>query len=398
MDNKALLLNKNRITSIDLLRGLVMVIMALDHTRDYFHAEAFIYDPTNLQKTTVVLFFTRWVTHFCAPVFMLLAGTSAFISGQKKTKKELSVFLLKRGLWLIFLEFTVLNFAWFFNIHFSFLGLQVIWALGVCMICLSGLIFLPQKIILFLGLTLVAGHNLLDNFHVPGNSIKALCWGILHERRPFTFGSFTINTSYPVLPWIGLMALGYCLSNIFVPGFDAARRKRILIYLGLASVVLFILIRYINRYGDLIPWAYQSSPAFSFLSFLNVTKYPPSLDYILITVGPALLFLAFAEVPLNRFTKIISIYGRVPLFYYLIHIYVIHLSAMLAAVLTGYKWTDMTSFNRGIHSVQNLSGYGFSLGIVYLIWISITAALYPVCKWYDGYKSTNKEKWWLSYL
>jgi uncharacterized membrane protein len=392
------LMNKGRITSIDLLRGLAMIIMALDHTRDYFHADAFVYDPTNLQKTTVLLFFTRWITHFCAPVFVLLAGTSAFISGQKKAKKELSLFLLKRGLWLVFLELTVVNFAWFFNIHFSYFGLQVIWALGVGMICLSGLIYLPKKAILFTGLVLVAGHNLLDNFHVSGNSLEAFGWGILHERRLFTFGNVNIRSAYPLLPWIGLMALGYCIGNIFIAGFNPAKRKRILIYLGSASVLLFIVIRFINIYGDLFPWAQQSSYIFSFLSFINVTKYPPSFDFLLITVGPALLFLAFTEKSSNRITKIISIYGRVPLFYYLIHIYVIHLLAMLAAVLTGYKWTYMTSFTHGIHFVPNLKGYGFSLGIVYLVWIAVVVSLYPICKWYDGYKTKHKEKWWLSYL
>jgi uncharacterized membrane protein len=391
-------LSKNRITSIDILRGLVMIIMALDHVRDYFHADAFVYDPTDIQKTTVLLFFTRWVTHFCAPVFMLLAGTSAFISGQKKTKKELSLFLLKRGVWLVFLELTVLDFAWFFNINFSYIGLQIIWALGVCMICLSGLIYLPKKAILFIGLVLVAAHNLLDSFHVSGNSLEAFGWGILHERRIFTYGNINISTSYPLLPWIGLMALGYCLGNIFTAGFDAEKRKRILIYLGSASVLLFIILRFINIYGDLIPWSQQSSGTFSFLSFINVTKYPPSLDYLLITAGPALLFLAFTENPLNWFTKIISTYGRVPLFYYLIHIYIIHLLAMLAAVLTGYRWTDMTSFTRGLHFVTHLKGYGFSLGIVYLIWITVVVSLYPICKRYDEYKTKNREKWWLSYL
>ena len=375
-----------------------MIIMALDHTRDYFHADAFVYDPGDIHKTTALLFFTRWITHFCAPVFMLLAGTSAFLSGQKKTKKELSLFLLKRGLWLVFLELTVLDFAWFFNIHFSYIGLQIMWALGICMICLSGLIHFPKKAILFIGLVLVAAHNLLDNFHVSGNSLEAFGWGLLHERRIFTFGNININTSYPILPWIGLMALGYCLGNLFVKGFDAAKRKRILICLGSASVLLFIIIRVINIYGDLFPWTQESSFMFSFLSFINVTKYPPSLDFLLITVGPTLLFLAVSERSSNRVTKIISIYGRVPLFYYVIHIYVIHLLAMLAAVLTGYRWIDMTSFPRNIHSATNLKGYGFSLGIVYLIWIFVVVSLYPLCKWYDRYKTKHKENWWLSYL
>jgi uncharacterized membrane protein len=391
-------IKQKRITSIDLLRGAIMIIMALDHTRDYFHAGAFVNDPTDLHTTTAALFFTRWITHFCAPIFMLLAGVSAFISGQKKTKKELALFLLKRGLWLIFLELTVLNFAWFLNIHFSYISLQVIWALGACMVCLSALIYLPKKVLLITGFVLVAAHNLLDNFHVTGNNLEAFGWSILHERHLFTLGSMKINISYQLIPWVGVMALGYCLGNIFITGFDAAKRKRILIYIGSLSLVLFIIIRYINVYGDLVPWTQQSSGLFSFLSFINVTKYPPSVDYLLITEGVALLFLAFTENLSNGFTKIISIYGRVPMFYYLAHIYLIHLLAIPAAVYLGYRWTDMTSFTNGIHFAPHLKAYGFNLGIVYLIWISIVASLYPLCKWYDGYKTKHKEKWWLGYL
>jgi uncharacterized membrane protein len=375
-----------------------MIIMALDHTRNYFHAGVFVNDPTDLHKTTLVLFLTRWITHFCAPVFILLAGTSAFISGKKKTKIELSLFLLNRGVWLIFLELTVLNFGWFFNIHFSFINLQVIWALGACMICLSGLIYLPLKIMLTTGIVLVVTHNLLDNFHVPGNSTGAFAWSILHERHFFTFGNMNIQVAYPLLPWIGWMALGYCLGNLYTLRFTAGYRKGIFICLGSAGLVLFIILRCINIYGDPVPWSPQSSVTFSFLSFINVTKYPPSLDYLLITGSVALLFLAFTENVSGRFTSIVSTYGRVPMLYYLVHIYLIHLLALPAAVIAGYQWTDMVSFTRGIHFVPGLRAYGFNLAIVYLVWIAVVASLYPLCKWYDGYKTRHKEKWWLGYL
>ena len=388
----------HRILSIDLLRGVIMIIMALDHVRDYFHTDAFLFNPTDLDRTNVVLFFTRWITHFCAPVFVLLAGTSAFLSGQRKTKNELSAFLLKRGIWLIFLELTVVNFAWFFNTHFSFELLAVIWTLGVSMICLAGLIFLPKRAILITGIILVAAHNLLDTVHVPGNSIESFGWGVLHEEEVFTFGHLTIFTAYPVMPWIGVMALGYCLGSLFTADVDAIKRKKILIGLGLGSLIIFIVIRIINIYGDPVPWSHQASGTFTFLSFINVTKYPPSLDYLLITLGVAMLFLAFTEKPLNRFTKIISVYGRVPMFYYLIHLYVIHLLAMLAAVWLGFKWTDMTSFTTWVDFSPNLKGYGVSLWVVYLIWLMIVVALYPLCKWYDRYKTAHKEKWWLAYL
>ncbi len=387
-----------RVKSIDLLRGLVMIIMALDHIRDYFNADAFLFDPLNLQKTTVLLFFTRWITHFCAPIFVLLAGTSAFISGQRKTKKELSGFLVKRGLWLIFLELTVVNFSWFFNIHFTFLLLAVIWTLGICMICLAALIFLPKKIILCIGIILVGFHNLLNNTHFQDNNFMGFIWGFLHDQKLFHLGRFNILMAYPILPWIGVMALGYCLGELYAKGYDANKRKKILLKIGTLSILLFIILRSINIYGNIIPWSAQSSPAFSFLSFLSISKYPPSLDYLLLTEGVALIFLALTENISNRLSKFISVYGRVPMFYYLLHIYLIHIIALMAAVLTGHPWTDMTSFYTWISYMPNLSGYGFGLGIVYLIWISVVLFLYPICKWYDGYKSSHRDKWWLSYL
>ena len=375
-----------------------MIIMALDHTRDYFHEGAFLFDPTDVTKTTVILFFTRWITHFCAPIFVLLAGTSAFISGQRKTKKELASFLLKRGLWLIILEETLVNFEWFFNTGFSFFIFGVIWVLGLSMIFLAGMIFLPKKLILAIGLIMVFAHNLLDKTHFNGKDTMGFLWGILHERKVFHLGHINIAEAYHLIPWLGVMALGYCLGSIFASGFDRAKRKKILLQLGISSLVLFIIIRSINVYGNLQPWEVQPSPVMTLLSFLNISKYPPSLDYLLITEGFALLFLALTEHITNRLTKFISVYGRVPMFYYLSHILLIHLLAILAASLTGFRWTDMTGFTAWIDLMPNLKGYGFNLGVVYLIWIFVVLVLYPFCKKYDQYKSTHKEKWWLSYL
>ena len=221
-------LTTTRIKSIDVLRGLIMIIMALDHTRDYFNADAFLFDPLDLSKTTVPIFFTRWITHFCAPIFILLAGTSAFISGQRKTKKQLASFLVKRGLWLIFLELTVVNFAWFFNIHFTFFLLAVIWALGICMICLAGIIFLPRKAILWLGIILVAGHNLLDNIHFPGNNLMDYFWSFLHEQNYFQIGNHGVLFAYPLIPWVGVMALGYCMGELFSNNYDPVKRRKII--------------------------------------------------------------------------------------------------------------------------------------------------------------------------
>ena len=392
------LVKKKRIGSIDLLRGLIMVIMALDHTRDYFHADAFVFDPLDLTKTTVPLFFTRWITHFCAPIFILLAGTSAFISGQRKTKKQLSAFLFKRGLWLIFLELTVVNFSWFFNIHFSFILLAVIWALGVCMIFLSVLIFLPRSLILITGLILVCAHNLLNPIHYPDPNATGFVWGLLHDQKFFTIGHFTFMLAYPIIPWIGTMALGYCLGSLYADGYDANKRKDWLLGMGLSCLVLFVILRAINIYGNGEPWANQSSFAFNLLSFINITKYPPSLDYLLVTEGFALLFLGFSEKANSGLTKVLSVFGRVPLFYYVLHIYLIHIIAVFAAVFTGYTWTDMTGFTTWISYMPVLKGYGFNLAVVYLIWLAVVVALYPLCKRYDRYKSANRDKWWLSYL
>ncbi len=392
------LVKSKRITSIDLLRGFIMIIMALDHVRDYFHADAFLYDPLDLNKTSVLLFFTRWITHFCAPIFILLAGTSAFLSGQRKSKKELAGFLVKRGIWLIILEETAINFSWFFNIHFTFFILGVIWVLGLSMICLAALIFLPRKWILGIGLLMVFGHNLLDAVHFNGHNLAGFLWGAIHERKVFAIGDAQIGEGYQFIPWAGVMALGYCLGSIFANGFDEARRKKILLQLGIGSWILFIIIRYINVYGNLLPWTTQVSPVRTILSFLNLTKYPPSLDYLLVTEGFAFIFMALTENLSNRVSRVISVYGRVPMFYYIIHIWLIHLFALGLVVLQGHPWTDMTAFTSWVDGMPDLKGYGLPLSGVYLVWITLIIVLYPLCKKYDRYKSGHKEKWWLSYL
>ena len=382
-----------RVQSVDLLRGIVMVIMALDHTRDYFHSSAQLYDPTDLSQTSVYIFLTRWITHFCAPVFMFLAGTSAFLVGQRKSKKQLSFFLFTRGLWLIFLELTVVYFGWSFNINFPISALLTIWALGVGMVVLSVIIYLPFKLIVAIGILIVAGHNLLDDIHVPGNSFTALLWNVLHDPRAIDVNGHLIITGYPVLPWIAIIILGYCFGSFYKKEVTAEKRKKYLLLIGTAAIVLFLVLRAGNLYGDQQLWSHQKSGLFTFLSFINVTKYPPSLLYALITLGPAIIFLAFAEKPLNIFTKFITTFGRVPMLYYLTHIYLIHLMAMLAAYLTGFGWRPMIA-----DIFPQVKGYGFSLFVVYLVWIGVVLLLYPLCRWYDKYKIAHKQKWWLSYL
>jgi uncharacterized membrane protein len=392
------ILTKNRIASVDLLRGLIMIIMALDHVRDYFHAGTFLYDPLDLQKASVPLFITRWITHFCAPVFMLLAGTSAFLNGQKKSKKELSGFLLKRGLWLVFLEIVIINFGWNFNIKFPNFLFVTIWALGISMIVLAALIHLPKKIILVTGILLVAGHNLLDNVHVSGTELPAFGWSLLHEQNFFFWHGEGFLVGYPLVPWIGVMPLGYCLGQLYATGYNAGKRKKKLLIMGASLIVLFIIIRAINIYGDPSAWSYQKNAIYTFLSFIKATKYPPSLLYILMTLGPALLFLAFTENLQGTAVKIVSVYGRVPMFYYIIHIYLIHLLAMIASGLfTNVGWQNW-ALRQPIWFNTDLKGYGFSLRVVYLVWFVVVIALYPLCKRYDRYKQAHKEKWWLSYL
>lgn len=391
-------LTKPRIQSIDLLRGLVMIIMALDHVRDYFHEGAYVYDPLDLDKTTPALFFTRWITHFCAPVFMFLAGTSAFIIGQKKTKKELSVFLMKRGLWLILLEFTVFNFAWNFDITFTNICFIVIWALGVSMFVLGLLIYLPLKLILVFSVLIIAGHNLLDGIIVNGNTLPAFGWALMHQQNFFSCMGKNVLVGYPLIPWIGVMSLGYCFGSLYAPTVEAAKRKKVLLLLGGGAVVLFVLLRLMNVYGDPFPWTSQSTALKTVLSFIKVNKYPPSLLYLLITLGPSLIFLAFTEQASSKISKIVSVYGRVPMFYYILHIYLLHLVTMVAAGLfTNFSWR-VWILKEPLWFTQSLKGYGFSLSIVYLVWLGIVISLYPLCKWYDRYKQNHKEKWWLSYL
>jgi uncharacterized membrane protein len=387
-----------RIESIDLLRGLIMIVMALDHVRDYFHAGAFVSDPLDLNTTTPVLYFTRWITHYCAPLFMFLSGASASLVGQRKGNAYLTRFLITRGLWLIFLELTVVCFAWFFNPTFTTQLLGVIWALGFSMIFLAGFIHLPKWLIVSIALVMVFGHNLLDGVQANSSTAASFGWSVLHQFNFFNFGAFTIIAAYPLIPWIGVMALGYCLGGIYKKEEDAQKRKRFLLLLGVISVVLFAALRYSNVYGDPFKWTEQPSGLYTIFSFLSVTKYPPSLLYLLVTIGPGLIFLAITENVNGSVARRIKTIGRVPMFYYLAHLYLIHISALIAAVASGRSWTDMVNFGTWITGESKLQGYGFSLGITYAVWAVLVIVLYYLCKRYDRYKSSHREKWWLSYL
>jgi uncharacterized membrane protein len=329
---------------------------------------------------------------------MLLAGTSASLIGQKKNKKELSVFLIKRGLWLIFLEMFVVNFGWNFNITFPMFFFITIWALGLSMIILAGLIHLPKKLILGISVVIILGHNLLDGIHVPGSSLEAFGWSLLHDQQFFMWHKEILLVGYPIVPLMAVMSLGYCLGDWFSAGYDVGKRQRNLLIAGSCCIVVFIVLRYTNLYGDPVKWAPQKDAFFTFLSFIKVNKYPPSLLYVLLTVGSAFLFLSFTEKLKGGIVNVVSVYGRVPMFYYLIHIYVIHLVAIVASAFTpGQDW-KIWFLKQPIWFTTNLKGYGFSLPVAYLIWIAIVVAMYPLCKRYDAYKQANKGKWWLSYL
>lgn len=387
---------RKRITSIDMLRGLVMILMALDHIRDYFHYDAFLFTPTDLTKTNGALFLTRFLTHFCATVFVFLAGTSAFFVGQRRDKKSLSVWLLKRGFWLVFVEFTIIKFAWFFKLDFSVLLFMVIWILGVSMIFLAGFIHLPKKPMIALSVLVILGHNALDGM-MPGGSFMSGLWSFLHVYSEVPLGNIQLFVAYPILPWVFVMPLGYYFGELYKPSISSEFRVKRLWQLGVSITLAFFILRFVNIYGDPYPWSTQKSFDFTLMSFFKLTKYPPSLLYLLITLGPSIIFLALAEKWKGSFfDKLITI-GRVPMFFYIIHIYIIHLLALIAAILTGFNASDMV-IDFWINEEPELQGYGFSLWVVYLVWVILIIGLYPLCNWFNNYKSSNRDKWWLSYL
>jgi uncharacterized membrane protein len=392
--NDALAPAKQRINSIDTLRGIIMIIMALDHVRDFFHMGAMTSDPTDPFTTTPTLFFTRWITHFCAPLFVFLAGTSIFLTGRKRSKKNLSVFLLKRGLWLMLIELTVFNFLFSFDPMLHFIGLQVIWVTGVSMVLMAALIYLPVSALMILGLLIIGCHNLLDAFNSPKMPDTPVWWALLHQQYFTQYApgrSFMVL--YPLLPWPGIMILGYCLGSLYINGYDAAKRRRILVQVGVAAIIIFLTVRWINVYGDLRKWSTQETTTRTILSFLNVTKYPPSLMYICMTIGPGLIVLAWLEKIKAGWTHIVVIYGRVPMFYYLLHFFLIHFLCMIMFFVSGHTWSQAADGQM----IFRTNDFGYSLGVVYLIWIGIVVALYPLCKRYSKYKATH-DHWWLSYL
>jgi uncharacterized membrane protein len=380
-----------RIESIDVVRGVIMIIMALDHTRDFFGNSGL--NPTDPATTTIPLFFTRWITHFCAPVFFLLTGTGAYLSLRKKSKRELSWFLLTRGLWLIFLEIVVTRcLGWQFNFDYHVLFLIVLWALGWAMIALSGLVYLPAWAVATFGVAMIATHNLFDLVQ-SNNPI----WTILHSPN-FLLNNpqHSVFVGYPLIPWIGVTAAGYGLGQIY--SWPPQRRRAFLLPLGLGLVTSFLILRVINLYGDPRPWATQRSAAFSMLSFLNTTKYPPSLLFLLMTLGPALLFLWAVDAGTPRWLRPALIVGKVPMFYYLLHVPLIHLLAIAVCYARyGQVHWMFESPTLAQFPITEPPGWGYSLPIVYLMWAIVVLTLYPLCRWFAGLKQRRSDAW-LSYF
>lgn len=398
---------RSRINSIDILRGIVMVIMALDHTRDFFHqvdlenASDAALGPTNIATTFPLWFFTRWITHFCAPIFVFLSGASAWLMGQKKTKKQLSTFLLTRGIWLVIVELVIITFGWTFNPEFNLFILQVIWAIGISMIIMGLLVWLPWQAILILGLIIVFGHNLLDYPNIS----KGLKGGAAADIIYFSqFSPVIIDKShmaivvYAFLPWTGVMMLGYCFGKLFASSVDPAWRRKILWQMGAGLILLFVALRFINQYGDPVAWSSQPrGSVYTFLSFLNVNKYPPSLDFLTLTIGAGMLMLSLLERVKNKITEFFRVYGRVPMLYYILHFYFLHIILVVVFYAQGFGSKDIIPEGPPFYFKPN--GLGFGLAGVYAVWILVVAVLYPICKKYDRYKTANvQKKWWLSYL
>lgn len=372
-----------RVASIDALRGLVMIVMALDHTREYFHSAAILFNPEDLARTTPALFFTRWVTHFCAPVFMLTAGLGAYYwRAAGHTTRELSRFLVTRGLWLVLLEVTVLRLAYYFGLGGPVL-LTILWALGGSMVILAVLVRLPLRLLAPLAMAVVVLHNLADSFRPD-----SWPWKLAHSGGAIQAHGVAIVVGYPLVPWFAVMALGFCAGPLMA--LEAPRRRRALLLAGAALTVAFVVLRASNVYGNPEPWARPSV-----LSFLKCLKYPPSLDFLLMTLGPALLVLAWLDGLRLAPGNPLLVFGRVPLFYFLVHLFLIHgLTVPLALLRYGHA-----GFVFGSPPTRESypAGYGYSLGTVYVIWLVVVAVSYPLCRWFAAVKQRRRD-WWLAYL
>jgi uncharacterized membrane protein len=385
-----------RLESVDLLRGSVMIIMALDHVRDFMSDRIFL-NPTDLATTTPGIFLTRWITHYCAPTFIFLAGTAAYLAGVRgKSKPSLSFFLFTRGLWLAFFEVTVNRVLWLFNFDIYHHGAGVFWAIGLSMVVLAPLVWLPTSVVTIIGAAMIATHNLLDGLTAEQVNLPGWVWVILHSPGDApVIGIITFGTGYCLIPWMGVMAVGYGFGKVLQ--LPDGIRQRTVFGLGAALTASFLVLRGVNVYGDASVWQRQSTPIFTALSFLNCTKYPPSLLYLLMTLGPSITALALFDRPPGPIARPVITFGRVPLFFYVLHIALIHGTAVIIDYVR-FGWSPLA--NRGPWEIQAATsppGYGLSLPAVYVVWIAVVFALYPACRWYARVKQRRRD-FWLSYL
>jgi uncharacterized membrane protein len=394
---KPLTANK-RILSIDLLRGIIMIIMALDHTRDFFHVQGLTGDPLNADSTTPALYATRWITHFCAPTFVFLSGLSAWLQGQRKSKQELCLFLITRGIWLIMVDLFIMSFAFTADFHYPLLVLETLWSIGAGMVVLGLMIYLPFSVILTIGIIITLGHNILDFAERAGTAPIGLWYKLLHQQTFYPLDkNHNLFVLYPFLSWTGLTLLGYCCGRLFTT-MDAEKRNRTLRLIGISAIVFFIVLRFINVYGDPRPWKEQSTSLKTFFVFMNVQKYPPSLLFLCATIGPVLILLSFLDRAKGWFTRFASVFGRVPLFYFVVHFYILHVVQIILYFSRGHSIEEGMKGVPGIPFKFVEPGAGFNLAITYLIWFGIVLLMYPICRAYDRYKSSHKDKKWLSYL
>jgi len=388
---------RQRLVALDILRGLVIVVMVLDHVRDFLHLDAERFDPLDPAHTTALLYATRWITNFCAPTFVFLAGTSAWLQRARgRSTRELSLLLLTRGLWLVLLELTVLGFGWSFWIPYL-LFLQVIWAIGCSMVALAACVWLPRTAALALGVLILLAHNLLDPITPEQFGPYANVWMALHVLGVWSHeGAPYALLAYPVLAWFGVMLLGYGMGQVFL--LPAHQRDLILLRLGLAMIAVFLVLRYFNLYGDPQPWVAQATPGRTVMAFLRVEKYPPSLFYVCATLGPVFALLPLLARWHGRAAHFFMVFGAVPLFAYVVHVYLVHALSIVLRAATGQTLAGQFDTIRvQITHPELLHGSGYSLAVVYVAWIGLVLALYPLCRWFADLKR-RRHDWWLSYL
>ncbi len=387
-------LKKERFEALDLLRGLTIVIMALDHSRDFFSMGFVLSSPLDLSLTNMAVFLTRWVTHFAAPTFMFLAGIGLYFASARRTKNELAFLAFSRGLWLILLELTLVGFFWSFSTDFYYKPkVAVLFAIGISMIAMAGLVYLPRWAIALVALTMILGHNAFDGVQPEYFGTFSWAWQLLHVPGSFYVGIFEVQVIYTFIPWIGVMASGYLLGPIVkMPKND---RKRIFLQIGIFLIVAATLLRIFNIYGDPSLWSMQNSLEHTIMSFLNFTKYPPSLIYVSYILGFAILLMSLLDRPLPRWAHPFSILGRVPFLFYVLHIPLLHLGGVALAMLYfgNADWLLQSPLGP---TPEGLS-YEYELLPTYLGWVIVVWMLYYLCRWFADIKASRKD-WWLSYL